>query len=396
MDWCEQSCFFGYECEFQKFGISKKRIEAILDIVFPKDKKTMQSFLGTVVFMQPFTPNFASIAAPLYDATGNQFDWNDSDQVSKLLEPFELLKKAVSECIQLYYPDYELKWFLRCDASDKGCGAVLFQKTENGVIQPLSFLSRKFSAIAQKWSVIERECFACYWSVVTNEYFLRCKPFILQTDHRNLQWMENSKTPKVVRWFVMLQSFVFLVQHIPGAHNKIADLLSRLHVMGNVTNYEILKSVHGGRMGHYGVKRTYFSLKKRYPDSDISKEEVAEFIKSCAICQKYNYPAEPSKPPIMKSLRSDTHRSVIAWDTLEVTLNSKGDRYLIVVVNLFTRFVHLYAVQSKNAKDVAMCILQYFASYGLMDILHSDPGSEFRNEVVKVLLEWLGVNRYIS
>ena len=388
--------FFGYECQFQKFGISTKRIDAILNIAFPKDKKSMQSFLGTVVFMQPFTPNFAAIAAPLYDATGKSFDWNDEAQLSKLLEPFEALKRAVANCINLYYPDYDLQWFLRCDASDVGCGAVLFQKTDNGVIQPLAFISHKFSAVAQKWSVIERECFACYWAVVSNEYFLRCKSFILQTDHRNLQWMENSKTPKVVRWFVMLHSFMFLVQHIPGAHNKVADLLSRLHAMTNLSKLDMLKSAHGGRQGHFGVKRTLYSLKKLYPDSDITKEEVADFIKSCCICQKYNYPAEMSKPPILKSLRADTHRSVIAWDTLEVVLNAKGDRYLIVVVNLFTRFVHLYPVKTKTAKDVAMCILQYFASYGLMDIMHSDPGSEFCNDVVKVLLEWLGVGQSIT
>ncbi len=388
--------FFGYECQFQKFGISEKRIKAILDLTFPKDKKSMQSFLGTVVFMQPFTPNFSSIASPLYCATSKGFDWDDLAGVSKLLQPFEELKKAVAACIALYYPDYELQWFLRCDASDVGCGAVLFQKTDRDRLQPLAFLSHKFSPTAQKWSVIERECFACFWAIASNEYYLRCKSFILQTDHRNLQWMENSKTPKVVRWFVMMQSFTFLVQHIPGAHNKVADLLSRLHAMGNISKQEMFESVHGGRQGHFGVKRTYYSLKKQYPTSDITKDEIAEWIKSCAVCQKYKYPAEPSKPPILKSLRAENHRSVIAWDTLEVALNANGDRYLIVVVNLFTKFVHLYPSKTKTAKDIAMCILQYFASYGLMDILHSDPGSEFNNEVVTVLLEWLGVGQSVT
>ncbi len=92
----------------------------------------------------------------------------------------------------------------------------------------------------------------------------------------------------------------------------------------------------------------------------------------------------------------DTHRAVVAWDTLQVSLDSNGNSYLVVVYNLFTRFTHLYPTINKEAKTVAMCILHYFASYGLMDVFHSDPGTEFQNYAITCLLKWLGPGQSVT
>ena len=66
-----------------------------------------------------------------------------------------------------------------------------------------------FSDAATRWSVIEREYFACFWCVQQCQYYLRCKQFILQTDHRNLVWMESSDIPKIIRWCIFLQIYFY-------------------------------------------------------------------------------------------------------------------------------------------------------------------------------------------
>ena len=50
-----------------KTGISidPKRIKAIKQIPFPHSKKGMQSFIGTINFVQRFVPDFAQIVKPL-------------------------------------------------------------------------------------------------------------------------------------------------------------------------------------------------------------------------------------------------------------------------------------------------------------------------------------------
>ena len=83
---------------------------------------------------------------------------------------------------------------------------------------------------ATRWSTIEQEAFGVYFGVSHFAYYLQCKAFIIETDHNNLLWIEASLVPKVIRWRVYLQSFSFLLRHIPGKQNMVADWLSRADI----------------------------------------------------------------------------------------------------------------------------------------------------------------------
>ena len=52
---------------------------------------------------------------------------------------------------------------------------------------------------------------------------------MLETDHRNLIFMQMSHAPKVTRWFLTLKEYDFILRHITGKINIIADVFSRLH-----------------------------------------------------------------------------------------------------------------------------------------------------------------------
>ena len=61
-----------------------------------------------------------------------------------------------------------------------------------------------------------------------NEYLLSGRPFLLQTDHKNLIHMNIAPSPKVNRWKLYVQGFDFRVEHIAGIRNVVADDMSRL------------------------------------------------------------------------------------------------------------------------------------------------------------------------
>ena len=103
------------------------------------------------------------------------------------------------------------------------------------------------------------------------DYYLRGgKYFLIETDHRNLQWIEQSQVPIVVRWRNHLQQFNFRIRHIAGKLNCVADFLSRpidwtsndaLQVLASDISFdEVIKTVHGGRQLHYGVSYTWERL----------------------------------------------------------------------------------------------------------------------------------------
>jgi phospholipid-translocating ATPase len=192
----------------------------------------MQRFLGAALFFKSFVPDYSRISAPLNEMTHKDFDWNEAKWKKDYKRSFEELKVALMQSTANHFPDYDLPWVLRVDASDVAVGAVLFQERTSvagvTVHEPIGFASSKFTATAFKWDAFKKEAYAAYFGVHYFAYYLRGKPFILETDHRNLLWIEKSEVPIVVRWRVYLQSFVMYVRHIPGTQNRVADWLSRM------------------------------------------------------------------------------------------------------------------------------------------------------------------------
>ena len=64
----------------------------------------------------------------------------------------------------------------------------------------------------------------------------------MYTDHRNLSYILQQESKKILRWKLVLQEFEFLIHHIPGKENLEADILSRLYenkYHGTKTNRQI-------------------------------------------------------------------------------------------------------------------------------------------------------------
>ena len=511
--------FFGYVCSNSSYKLADDRKAALQAIPFPTNTKQMQSFLGAALFFKNFIPHYSTLTAPLNDMTRKEFNWDPQSWTNDYVAHFNTLKKALQASGSLFFPNYEYDWILRTDASSVGVGAVLIQikpATSDGSIsaeeQPISFATKKFSDAATRWSTIEQEAYAIYFAVTYFAYYLRCKPFILETDHNNLLWMEASTVPKIVRWRVLLQSFTFQLRHIRGVHNTVADWLSRIHfytpdadaipmihhfaranaydssamsydfysnnteavalvppptngarnrnnsyqpfsdkdfvfqdpeptpaivaepqivptrrtsidpipsspaptihvpVVDETNNNTLndntstafdamsaLRSIHSGRSLHPGVRRTWLALNYFYPGHRIPHKVVEDFVASCPICQKDRLRMNDSIQPINRHLKPAHARSIIGVDTLTVTPTDKfGNTYLIVVINLFTKLVGLYPSKLHDAVSTATAIFQYFCTFGLVDGIISDPGSEFMNEVLSHLLAWLGIRHTVS
>ena len=191
----------------------------------------MQSFRGAANFFHTHIPNYAEWASSLYECTTTSFNWTPSTWVKDYKTIFEIFKSSIQTAVTLHFPDYNLPWVIRSDASDHAVGAVLFQiySDSNGAVnQPIAFASHKFSGAAVYWDTFKQEAYALYYAVVQFNNYLRGKSFVIETNHRNLVWMESSQVPIVVRWRVLLQSFIFEVRHIPGKENTVADWLSRM------------------------------------------------------------------------------------------------------------------------------------------------------------------------
>ena len=120
----------------------------------------------------------------------------------------------------LVFPDYDEPFLVHCDASEKGLGAVLYQK-RGGKKRVISFASRtltdaeknyhlhsgKLEFLGLKWAVTER--FA--------DYLCYGPPFTVFTDNNLLTYgMSTAKLNATgFRWVAELSNFQFTIKYRP-------------------------------------------------------------------------------------------------------------------------------------------------------------------------------------
>jgi len=222
------------------------RIISLLDAPLPRSREGLHSLLCSYNFVRMFVPNFASLAAPLYNACKGiiwkgpgsgkskgtrevdpEFVWSQS-----MSRAYEQLRNTLLEAPILVAPNWNHPLFLSVDASLKGEGWCLWQliPTESGKLIPVAILygSTKYTATEAAWEVTRQEVSAMRSAIVDVQDYVFGQHFYLFSDHRNLAYMHNSVNRAVIRIRHFLSQFNMTVIHCPGIWNNPADGISRI------------------------------------------------------------------------------------------------------------------------------------------------------------------------
>ena len=218
--------FLGHRLEGGLIGLHQDNVAKIRDAPRPTTKKQIRSFMGLAGYYRDYIPSFAALAAPLTDPTRkgqpNKVEWGEAQE-----KAYQSIKALLTKEPILRLPDPEKTYFLRTDASDSGIGAVLMQE-HDGKLFPVCYGSKKLSSAERNYSTIEKECLAIVWGFKRFHLYLYGVPFVLQTDHEPLKYINSAKfaNGRLMCWAMFLQSYNFRVEAIKGSENVGADYLS--------------------------------------------------------------------------------------------------------------------------------------------------------------------------
>ena len=180
--------------------MSTNRVRAFLDIPRPTTISDLRRFLGVANYFHQFIKNHSAVVTHLHAlifpklTKSTKLTWTTQGQTS-----FEILRDLIASCPLLHFPDDKAPIILRTDASDFGIGGVLFQ-TIQGVENPIAFVSKSLNEVQLRWSVIQKEAYAIFYCCTQLDYLLRDRRFIIETDHRNLTYMQKNTNSMVIRW----------------------------------------------------------------------------------------------------------------------------------------------------------------------------------------------------
>ena len=125
------------------------------------------------------------------------FQWSQSCD-----EAFTRLKIAFCEIVTLSFVYCSKPFILDTNASDFGIGAVLSQRNQSNIKQPIVYYSRSLSKAELKSTVTRKKMLALVDLLKHFRCYLLGKKFQVRTDHSALQWLRTFKEPvgQVARW----------------------------------------------------------------------------------------------------------------------------------------------------------------------------------------------------
>ena len=167
-----------------------------------------------------------------------------------------------------------------------------------------------------------------------------------------------------------------------------------LLVVPRTLRAELLGEAHGGvSSGHLGRKKTLCRLRERTYWVGM-RSDVAEWCKVCQTCAARKGPAHRTRAPLQ------LHQVAAPMERVAVDIagpfpcTPRGNRFICVAMDYFTKWPEAYAVPDHAAETVAeVLVSEFFTRFGMPGELHSDQGREFESRVFKQCCELLGVQK---
>ena len=424
--------FVGYLISEKGISPTKQGVIAVQKIPIPRNIKEVQSFVALCSYFRKFIQSFSLIAKPLYDLLRKNVKFTFE---KKELDSFEKLKRKLIEApvLAIYNPNNETE--LHCDASAIGFGAVLLQRGKDKQFHPVFFFSKRTTEAEAKYHSFELEMLAIVYALRRFRVYVSGIRFKIITDCNALALALKKKdiNPKIGRWILELLNYDYITEHRPGSKMSHVDALSRLPIdvlviednsfelnlslsqsrdkklcelreiliqgedahfemrngiiykkhdkdllfyVPQAMEFQVLNKYHD-QMGHLGIEKTFETILKSYW-FPCMKQKIKNYISNCLKCIAFS-PLTGKKEGYLHSIP----KGQIPFETYHIDHYGPIDkdrltkRYLLVVVDAFSKFTKLYPTKSTTTNEVINNLTLHFCNYSRPRIIISDRGTAF-------------------
>jgi hypothetical protein len=446
--------YLGFIVSGTSVSPNKKNIEAVLRWQSPKNAKETKSILAAASFYRSYVQDFAKKTVhmrALSKKDSNKWIWTDAAEAE-----FKFLKHSLTNPPVLSHFMPGMPTVLKTDASSKAIGSILIQ-TQNGKDHVIAYASCALSNQQQRWSIIEKECYSIKWATQTFSQYLDNHKFTLLTDSHSLCYLFKLKTPnpKLARWAMDLQDKDMEIKFIPGSKHCDVDCLSRHNYVNTLVsnnafvqldnllqqqNQEIsqnsrlkqsltfnssnnvwvfrkrksrispdgldlifipnslvptlLHAAHCDALsGHFGINKLWYKLRYKYYWPQMYNN-IKSFVQSCKQCQLRKIPNQVPAGKL-QTIQSSTPMELINIDYVgPISRTRKGNEYLIVAIDHFTKWAFARPVKNPDAASAAKFILEEIVlQFSSPSKILSDRGQAFLSNTVAHLLALLDIKK---
>lgn len=368
----------GYEIQNGELRPDPTRLEPLQTMPDPDNNKGLQRIIGVFAYYSRWVPRFSDRIRPLLDA---------SIPLSiKAREAIADLKNAILKSVKMKI-DENLPFTVETDASDSAIGATLSQEG-----RPVAFFSRTLSGAERNHHAVEKEAYAIVESVRKWRHYLLARRFTLLTDQRSVKYMfdlthsNKIKNEKIARWKIELLPYQYDIRYRPGPENVVPDALSRPCYAAATSKLDL--TILHKTLCHPGITRLLHFVRSR--NLPFSADDVKTVVSACDICAKLK-PSfyRPSSTTLISALNPFDRISIDFKGPLPSNTNN---RYLLIIVDEYSRFPFAYPCKDITSQTVIRCLTNLFSVFGLPKYVHSDRGSSFMSNEFKSFLLSHGIS----
>ena len=154
--------------------------------------------------------------------------------------------------------------------------------------------------------------------------------------------------------------------------------------------HTVLQEMHN-HLGHLGARKTFERIQTRFYWPRYEQDTV-DWVKQCEQCQKRN-PPQPNPGAPLGTIVATRPFEKLSWDIMgPLPMTSQGNKYILVITDLFTKWVKAFPLKDTTAITLATAMLnEVVCRYGVPSCIHSDQGANLCSNVVYSLCELLGI-----
>nr|GFB23237.1 reverse transcriptase domain-containing protein [Tanacetum cinerariifolium] len=261
------------------------------------------------------------------------------------------------------------------------------------------------------YTTTEKEMLAVVYAFENFRSYLIMNKSIVYTDHSALKYLFAKKDVKacLLRWILLLQEFDFKVIDTRGAENYAADHLSRLeNPYENVFDPKEINETFPfeslNKIAHKDPSTPWFADLANYHAGNFIIKADKEAIDILNACHNGptggHYGANYTAKKVFDlgfywpSIYKDAFE--LGIDFMGPFPSSKGNKYILVVVDYLSKWVEAKALLTNDARVVVKFLKSLFSWFGTPKAIISDRGTHFCNDQFSRVMAKYGVTHRLS
>jgi ribonuclease HI len=219
--------FLGFLVHNRGIDVDPAKASAIATMKPPTSHKELKSFLGRLSYIRRFIPGLAAVTSTFSHLLkkGVSFNWSAECQ-----EAFERIQAIMTKLPTVCAPTAGKPLRLYLASNSQAIGALVAQEDDDGIEQPVYYVSRGLKDTETRYSVAERACLALvYASQRLRHYFLAHKIQLMTKSHPIRSLLHRPVlSGRLAQWLLQLSQYEISTETPTAIKSQaIADLLAQ-------------------------------------------------------------------------------------------------------------------------------------------------------------------------